>query len=131
MDNEQLVRQFVELLSSEDNDALRALLDDDVVVHYGSEAPVSGSAEFLSLLRDGGRTILHRLPGLFVTVEAIVAERDRVGFRYLVRRRSQDSPENIAAGGAAICQITGDRIKQLWVVTDRSALERQVAALNA
>jgi len=123
VDTKSVVRRFLdELVNAANPEAGPEILAVDHVLHPidGSE-PIVGGPEFATLIAG----IRVSFPDWHNTLEDLVAEGDRVAFRYLEGGTHLGEFDGIPAtgrsvlvGGIDIVRVTEGRIAETWVSTD-------------
>lgn len=116
--NKSLYFRFATLLGEDNLEALDELLASGFVDHSLPEDAQS-SAEGL---RHRCASLVGRLPNLHLTLEDLIAERDRVSARVVVYGRSPTG-ESISIEVIDIVRIAGDRIAERW--SQHSRCERR------
>jgi steroid delta-isomerase-like uncharacterized protein len=123
VDTKAIVRRFLdELVNAGRPDAAPEILAADHVLHpFDGSEPIRGGTVFAKLIAG----IRVSFPDWHNTLDDLVAERDRVAFRYTEGGTHRGEFDGIAATGRAvvvrgidIVRIEDGRIAETWVSTD-------------
>lgn len=136
-ENKQLVRRFHHLAwTAGDLEAARELLADDLVDH--NPLALSGRAPGAAGLLDVVTMIRSAIPDLTRTVEAQLAEDDRVVTRFTDRGTHAGELMGIPASGNQLVveginieRVRHGRIAELWHIEDLLGLMQQLGALQS
>jgi len=124
--NTAIVQSVYAALNAHDLDALDGVIAEDVVLH-GMEA------QGLAALKAEMRAYFAGVPDFTVTVERLIADRDRVG-TWVVCSWTHTcelwgippSGRTLAVPEIDLCRIEDGKVAEFWVLSDGSAMMRQL-----
>ena len=131
-----IAQRFAQTLTAHDLDAFAALFADDYVNHQLSAAapPPAGVAPKAAVVAYFGAR-LKGLPDLTVSIEATVAEADRVAASFVYEGTHQGVYFGVAPTGRRlrftscdIFRVAGDRIVEHWGMGDIAGIQAQLKA---
>ena len=130
--NKAILRRFFEEIYNQGN---LAVADDLVAADYVSHNPAPGEAPGREGLKAFVAYLRRALADLHVTIEAQVAEGDRVATRYTIRGRQEGEFAGIPPTGKLVTitatsmhRIEDGQIRESWLNWDMLGLIRQLAS---
>jgi len=125
--NEELARREIELIETDDVDALQEIYTDDLVVHYPGRNPLSGShpvseflARFEALLKGG--TLTRELHDALGTDDHAVQ---------LLRVTASVGERSHSWNAVAVMHVLDGRFSEIWLhVDDQYALDDFLNSLS-
>lgn len=130
--NKAILRRFFEEVYNQGN---LAVADDLVAADYVSHNPAPGEAPGREGLKAFVAYLRRALADLHVTIEAQVAEEDRVATRYTIRGRQEGEFAGIPPTGKLVIitatsmhRIEDGRIRESWLNWDTLGLIQQLGS---
>ena len=130
--NKAILRRFFEEVYNQGN---LAVADDLVAADYVSHNPAPGEAPGREGLKAFVAYLRRALADLHVTIEAQVAEEDRVATRYTIRGRQEGEFAGIPPTGKLVTitatsmhRIAGGQIRESWLNWDTLGLIQQLGS---
>lgn len=122
-------RLFDEVWTNADFSGIRELLDDPFSYHFRGEMVSRVPEDLVRIVR----TWKESFPDLCFEVEGIVAERNQAAARVVYRGTQEGEWAGIQAAGRSVevhemmfFRFEGERIAEVWEVTDEHALRSQL-----
>lgn len=130
-ENKAIARRSWEAVSAGDLDAQMAVYAEDAVIHEPDE-DLHGADS----LRQFVSTFLEALPDMSVSVEAEIAEGDKVVTRWTARGTHRGellgipaSGNEVNISGITIHRIAGGKIAEEWEMPDMLGIMQQIGAI--
>jgi steroid delta-isomerase-like uncharacterized protein len=133
-DNKALARRVITAFNAGDVSTSAAMLTDDVEYRLAGYPVVHGREQFAKFVRE----IKRSFPDFTFTIEDVVAEDDKVAFRFVATGTHRGALQGIpptnkpfGINGLAIAQIVDGKVSRLWEVIDRFDQLRQLGLIPA
>ncbi|HXY88456.1 MAG TPA: ester cyclase [Candidatus Acidoferrales bacterium] len=133
-ENKAFVRRFVEeVLNRGKLDLIPVFVAVDCVEHI----PIIGQGAGCEGMKQAYATLLGAFPNLHYTIEDMVAEGDKVAWRWTMRGTHKGvylglppTEREVVAHGASFERIAGDKIIERWAIMPEAEVLRQIGAFH-
>ena len=133
-ENKSIIRRFVEILNSQDLDALGEVWAEDLVWH--GSAAMGGDVHGLEAFTQLAAPFLAAFPDLHTTIEDLIAEGDKVVARVTARGNHKGefvgippTGKQVEMIGTHIYRIAGGKIAEEWWLEDMMGLMQQLGVV--
>jgi len=133
-ENKALIRRLFDGINQKDVAVIDELCTPDFVTHDPANPTVRSREDFKQWLT----ALSAAFPDLHFTIDDILAEEDKVAYRYTFRAIHSGSWRGVAPTGkpitvtaTSIAHISGGKIAELWSNTDALGLVQQLGLIPA
>lgn len=133
-ENKRLVRRVEDMVNGQDQDVLRDVFAEDLVVHFhGGREELRGRDEYEAHMSD----VYEAFPDLSITIEEVIAEDDTVAARYTGRGTHEGEYEGVAPTGESVnlsgmrmVRVEDGEIAEVWGQRDDLGLLAQLGVVE-
>jgi steroid delta-isomerase-like uncharacterized protein len=136
-DNRATFRRFHEAVNSGDQELISKTIDDIVEPDVQISTPLPVEATGAQALKQAWAMLLEAFPDIHVSVEDVIAERDKVVGRSVVTGTHEGEYMGLAPTGKSVAyneififRFVDGRVAETWGVVDVFSLMNQLGALS-
>jgi predicted ester cyclase len=130
--NKALVRRFIEYINNDNS----APIDEFVTSDYSYHNPSMREVKDLAAIKQLNAMIASAFPDMHFTIEDIVAEGEKVVYRYSARGTHQGhfmgiapTGKEVTLSGIVISRIINGKLREDWECADELGLMQQLGAV--